>query len=97
MPQPDPRNHDRVAQHLTVEELEGGGHLQVIPGAAADQRDPRTGHRVGTADNLLLVARQTVRQQHQDVERRRSDVVQHGGCIGAGVARRSAESGRASR
>ena len=43
----------------------GRGHLEVVAGTAAHERDPRSGDGVRAADDLLLVARQSIREEEQ--------------------------------
>ncbi len=49
-----------------VVQLEGPDHLQVVAGAATDERQLRADDAVRAADDLLLVAGEAVGEQHED-------------------------------
>ena len=59
------RSHDAVRQHLRAVQLGGRRHLEVVAGAAADERDPGSGDGICATDDLLLVARQSIGEEEQ--------------------------------
>ena len=91
---PDGGADDGVGKDLVAVELVRGAHLQVVPGAAADQRDRRSGHGVGAADDLLLVARQAVAEEHEDAVLARVDLVQGRGGLRACRAQAAGDTAR---
>jgi hypothetical protein len=53
----DRGRHDGVLEHLAAVHLERRPHLEVVAGAAADERHPAPGDAVRAPHDLLPVAR----------------------------------------
>ena len=80
------RAHDRVGEDVVTVELVGGGHLEVVAGAAADERHLGAEHGVGAAHDLLLVAGEAVGEQHERAVRARLDAFEGAGDVRPGLA-----------
>ncbi len=77
---------DGVVEHLGAVELVGGGHREVVPGAAADERDDAAGDVVGAADDLLLVAGEAVGEDEQGLVGAWLESFEAARDLGAGLA-----------
>jgi hypothetical protein len=91
---PDGRADDGVGEDLASVELVRGAHLQVVAGAATDQRDRRPGDRVGAPDDLLLIARQAVGEKHEDPVRAWLELVQRRSGLRARLAQAAGDAAR---
>jgi hypothetical protein len=78
---------DRVAEHPIAPQLSGGLHLQVVSGTASHQGNLRPDDAVGPPDDLLLVAGQPVREQHQNPVRPLVDVLETPSHFGARLSK----------
>jgi hypothetical protein len=68
------RRDDAVAQDLAPVELVRPDHVEIVAGAAADQRDSGPDDAVGTADDLVRVRQQALGEQQQRAVRRLAEV-----------------------
>src|SRR5919109_1898713 len=61
-------------------------HLEIVPCASSDQRNLRPAHAVGATHDLLLVAGQSVGEEHQHAMRHVADVLEARGDLGTRLA-----------
>ena len=83
---PERRRDDDALDQLAVVHLERPPQLEVVAGAAADERHAAAEDGVGAADDLLLVAGEAVGEQQQRRVLARLELGHGGRDLGAGVA-----------